>query len=162
MRNFFSKYIWGLVLAVFFALFLRFFVVSAFYVSFDSFAPEIASGDFVLVNKAAYGFSWPWFSHEKQSVLPAKGDFVVFTRKAGQAQLGKVVEYSEGDLQGKVEPNRIVFVQSWADEDAGKLREAQSIEMKDIRGRVFFNWLALKPGKNGLEVNWSRMLKKVD
>ena len=72
------EYLESLIVAVVVALFLRFFVISAYKIPTGSMVPTLKSGDFVFAYKLPYGVSLP-FSTKKVAVkAPLRGDVVVF------------------------------------------------------------------------------------
>jgi signal peptidase I len=66
----------GVVAAVAFAL--RASVVAAFRVTGPSMLPTLESGDYVMVNRLAYGFVVPYTKLRLGNSLPRRGDLVVF------------------------------------------------------------------------------------
>lgn len=64
--------------ALFLALFVRSYVISAYVVPTDSMAPALVPGDYVFAYRIPYGFKLP-FSHTKLAVsLPEMNEVVVF------------------------------------------------------------------------------------
>ena len=71
-----SKSFFPVILAV---LLLRSFVVEPFRIPSESMVPTLLKGDFILVNKFAYGLRLPVLNHKiAGSGAPARGDVIVF------------------------------------------------------------------------------------
>ncbi len=72
------EYLESLIVAVFVALVLRFFVISAYKIPTGSMVPTLMAGDFIFAYKLPYGVPIP-FSGRKLAVRPPdRGDVVVF------------------------------------------------------------------------------------
>lgn len=72
-----SQYLTLVSLSVAFALFLKWSLVSVYRIPSKSMAPTLMPGDFVLVNKAAYGFKFTPVSSPIGASKPALGDVVL-------------------------------------------------------------------------------------
>lgn len=72
-----SQYLTLISLSVAFALFLKWSLVSVYRIPSKSMAPTLVPGDFVLVNKAAYGFKFTPVSQPIGALSPALGDVVL-------------------------------------------------------------------------------------
>lgn len=73
------EYVESIGVAVLIALFLRAFIVEAFTIPSGSMIPTLAVGDFLFVNKLAYGIRIPFTNTLlAQWSLPERGDVVVF------------------------------------------------------------------------------------
>ena len=73
------KYIEGIVIVILLTLFIRTFIVQAFYIPSASMAPSLLPGDCILINKFIYGIRIPYinikmFPYKK----PKRGDVIVF------------------------------------------------------------------------------------
>ena len=70
----------SIVVALLLALCLRAFVFEAFTIPSGSMIPTLAVGDFIFINKLAYGF-WNPFNGEQQGSwsVPERGDVIVFS-----------------------------------------------------------------------------------
>lgn len=69
----------AIVIAIVLALFIRTFIVQSFYIPSGSMKPTLLPGDYILVNKFAYGVRIPYlgtklFFHR----VPKRGDVIVF------------------------------------------------------------------------------------
>jgi signal peptidase I len=74
-------YFWAITLALFMAGLLRQFVFQSYRIHSGSMKPSLLVGDYMLINRAAYGLRSP-FSRELlwQFSQPERGDVIVFTR----------------------------------------------------------------------------------
>lgn len=73
------EYLESLVVAVILALFLRFFVISAYKIPTSSMVPTLKTGDFIFAYKLTYGVPVPFTDGTRWgSRLPDRGDVVVF------------------------------------------------------------------------------------
>lgn len=72
-----SQYLTLISLSVAFALFLKWSLISVYRIPSKSMAPTLVPGDFVLVNKAAYGFKFTPVSQPIRGSQPAIGDLVL-------------------------------------------------------------------------------------
>ena len=72
------EYAESLILALLLALFLRFFVVSAYRIPSDSMSPTLLKGDFVLAYKLPYGVRIPFLDQKWAGRAPYRGEVVVF------------------------------------------------------------------------------------
>jgi signal peptidase I len=72
-----SQYLTLISLSVAFALFLKWSLVSVYRIPSKSMSPTLVPGDFVLVNKAAYGFKFTPVSEPIGASSPALGDVIL-------------------------------------------------------------------------------------
>lgn len=72
-----SQYLTLISLSVAFALFLKWSLISVYRVPSKSMSPTLVPGDFVLVNKAAYGFKFTPVSEPIRASPPDLGDVVL-------------------------------------------------------------------------------------
>lgn len=72
------EYLESLIVAVVVALFLRFFVISAYKIPTGSMVPTLMAGDFIFAYKLPYGVPVPFTGHKLAPRAPARGDVVVF------------------------------------------------------------------------------------
>jgi signal peptidase I len=72
-----SQYLTLISLSVAFALFLKWSLVSVYRIPSKSMSPTLVPGDFVLVNKAAYGFKFTPVSEPIGPSSPELGDIVL-------------------------------------------------------------------------------------
>ncbi len=80
------EYLESLLVAVVVALFLRFFVISAYKIPTGSMVPTLKAGDFVFAYKLPYGLPVPFMPGVKIGAsLPGHGDVVVFRYPGNQA-----------------------------------------------------------------------------
>jgi signal peptidase I len=77
-RSAFKGYVETVLIALVVALVLRFFVVAAYKIPTLSMMPNLAVGDFILVNQMSYGFKIPFVDKRLAESLPKRGDIVVF------------------------------------------------------------------------------------
>jgi signal peptidase I len=69
----------SILVALFFALLIRTFVVQAFKIPSGSMEPTLLVGDYLLVNKFIYGYKFPLINKRVLSFKkPERGDIVVF------------------------------------------------------------------------------------
>lgn len=79
-------------------LILRGFFIDWYRVPSDSMYPLLQRGDFIVVNKLAYGFRFPFFKKtEKQWASPKRGDIILFFEPKDNAILVKRVIGIGGD-----------------------------------------------------------------
>lgn len=84
------EYTESLIVAIVLALFLRFFVVSAYKIPTSSMAPTLKVGDFIFAYKLPYGVPVPFSDGTRfAEKLPERGDVVVF-RYPGNEQVNYV------------------------------------------------------------------------
>lgn len=75
----------SLVVAIVVALFLRFFVISAYKIPTGSMVPTLKVGDFIFAYKLPYGVPVPFSGGERWGqALPKRGDVVVFRYPGNQ------------------------------------------------------------------------------
>ncbi len=81
------------------ALLLRTFVLEGFRIPTDNMSPALEAGDYIFVNKLAYGFRYPTSGYASTKLsLPKRGDIAVFVLNAdGQKEYIKRVVAIEGD-----------------------------------------------------------------
>ncbi|MEK2687582.1 signal peptidase I [Bdellovibrio sp. GT3] len=72
------EYITTLVIAVFFALFVRSYLVTAYKVPTGSMQPTLKPGDFIFSSRVAYGIQIPFSDKKWHLTFPERGDVVVF------------------------------------------------------------------------------------
>lgn len=72
-----SQYLTLISLSVAFALFLKWSLVSVYRIPSKSMSPTLLPGDFVMVNKAAYGFKFTPVSRPIGATSPTLGDIVL-------------------------------------------------------------------------------------
>lgn len=72
-----SQYLTLISLSVALALFMKWSLVSVYRIPSKSMSPNLLPGDFVLVNKAAYGFKFTPVSRPIGATAPAIGDIVL-------------------------------------------------------------------------------------
>ncbi len=72
-----SQYLTLISLSVAFALFLKWSLVSVYRIPSKSMSPTFLPGDFVMVNKAAYGFKFTPVSRPIGATSPTLGDIVL-------------------------------------------------------------------------------------
>lgn len=72
-----SQYLTLISLSVAFALFLKWSLVSVYRIPSKSMSPTLLPGDFVMVNKAAYGFKFTPVSQPIGATSPVIGDIVL-------------------------------------------------------------------------------------
>jgi signal peptidase I len=78
-KRFIKEYLEPLMIAVLIALFIRAFVVQAFEIPSSSMEPTLLIGDYLLVNKFAYGIRIPYTNTKFfQFKKPQRGDVIVF------------------------------------------------------------------------------------
>lgn len=78
-KNKLRETIESIIVALFFALLIRTFVVQAFKIPSGSMEPTLLVGDYLLVNKFIYGYKFPLIN--KRVLMfkkPEKGDIIVF------------------------------------------------------------------------------------
>ena len=81
------EYVESIGLAVLIALFLRAFILEAFTIPSGSMIPTLAVGDFLFVNKLAYGVRLPWVDRLLVDWSdPGRGDIVVFVYPCNKSQ----------------------------------------------------------------------------
>ncbi|MNJ92486.1 Signal peptidase I [compost metagenome] len=73
------EYFVTLIVAVFLALLVRSYLVTAYRVPTGSMQPTLKPGDFIFSSRVSYGFRFPFVSQEFSTTLPERGDLVVFT-----------------------------------------------------------------------------------
>jgi signal peptidase I len=111
-----SQYLTLISLSVAFALFLKWSLVSVYRIPSKSMMPTLVPGDFVIVNKAAYGFKFTPVSKPIAAVAPEHGDVVLLklVEASGTYYIkriigkpGDVVEIKNGllSINGKVLPS---------------------------------------------------------
>ncbi|MBL7545493.1 MAG: signal peptidase I [Bdellovibrionaceae bacterium] len=102
-----SQYLTLVSLSVAFALFLKWSLISVYRIPSKSMSPTLIPGDFVIVNKAAYGFKFTPVSSPIVATTPEYGDIVLMKlnensgtyyikRVIGKA--GDIVEIKSGQL----------------------------------------------------------------
>lgn len=114
------EYIESIAWAVGIAMLLRTFVIEAFTIPSGSMIPTLAVGDFLFVNKLAYGFRMPVVNEfAAQWNTPARGDVVVFVYPCNERQdyIKRVValpgDVVESDalgfvrINGEVQPEKL-------------------------------------------------------
>ncbi len=72
------EYLTTLVIAVFFALFVRSFLVTAYKVPTGSMQPTLKPGDFIFSSRVSYGVQLPFTTQIWNGILPQRGDLIVF------------------------------------------------------------------------------------
>lgn len=84
-KSWMNKSGWQLIFSITFVLFLRTSIAEPFKIPSGSMIPTLFIGDFIFVNKAAYGFKMPFSEYFlenpiylTQMKLPARGDVIVF------------------------------------------------------------------------------------
>lgn len=97
----FGKFLLKFALAV---LIIRSFIVSSFNIPSESMQPRLLIGDYLIVNKAAYGwtrhslpFSWPLIPGRILARQPERGDVVVFKHPVDRVDYIKRVIGLPGD-----------------------------------------------------------------
>lgn len=78
-----SNYLTTISLAVALAFFIKWSMVAIYKITTKSMNPTLVVGDYVIVNKAAYGFKWTPVSDSLFIKDPQRGDLVVFTLTEG-------------------------------------------------------------------------------
>ena len=64
----------GAVIAVLIAAFCRLFLISVYKMPFESMAPSILAGDFILASQISYGFKFPVNQQTYFESAPVVGD----------------------------------------------------------------------------------------
>ncbi|WP_413575636.1 signal peptidase I [Bdellovibrio sp. HCB290] len=72
------EYLTTLVIAVFFALFVRSYLITAYKVPTGSMQPTLKPGDFIFSSRVAYGIQIPLSDKKWRILFPSRGDVVVF------------------------------------------------------------------------------------
>ncbi|WP_413558418.1 signal peptidase I [Bdellovibrio sp. HCB209] len=73
------EYLTTLVIAVFFALFVRSYLITAYKVPTGSMQPTLKPGDFIFSSRISYGIQLPFTDKKLDIVSPSRGDLIVFT-----------------------------------------------------------------------------------
>ncbi|QLY24765.1 signal peptidase I [Bdellovibrio sp. KM01] len=73
------EYLTTLVIAVFFALFVRSYLVTAYKVPTGSMQPTLKPGDFIFSSRVSYGIRLPFTDKIWDITPPERGDLIVFT-----------------------------------------------------------------------------------
>lgn len=76
--NRWREYLTTLILAVFCALIVRNYLVTAYKVPTGSMQPTLKPGDFIFASRTAYGVSIPFSNKKWNTSTPERGDLVVF------------------------------------------------------------------------------------
>lgn len=98
MKNL-QGYILTLFAGIMAALFVRFFIFTAYAVPTGSMQPALKPGDYIFSDRKAYQFQWPPFLHFLSHRTLSRGDIIVFNFKDQlQTQYVKRVIGLPGDL----------------------------------------------------------------
>lgn len=76
--HFWRDYIKSIVIAIFLALMVRSFIITAYKVPTTSMIPTLKSGDFIFSNRLSYGLAIPFFDKILFLTTPHRGDVIAF------------------------------------------------------------------------------------
>ncbi len=131
IRELSSKVFAVLLVAFFFALFLRIFVIEGFVVSGDSMEPNIKSGDYLFVSKWSY--SWGRQPHKNDVVVAYPRGLDTKVVKRVSAVPGETINLGSGPVT--LDPGEYFLL---GDNKAVSIdsRELGPVDIWSIKGRV--------------------------
>lgn len=118
-RSFIIEYAYSFLPVLAIVLVLRTFVMEPFRIPSGSMRPTLLVGDFILVNKSAYGFRLPMLGTKiYETGTPKVGDVIVFRHKSSGKDIikrvvgvpGSVIEYKNEQLYIDNHPMQTEFV----------------------------------------------------
>ena len=104
VKTFLSRENVSLYILIILILFVRIFILEPFRIPSGSMQPTILIGDFIFVNKLAYGINIPFSKYSSKLNTPERGDIIVFKSKSKENYIKRVIGRS-GDKINYINKN---------------------------------------------------------
>jgi signal peptidase I len=103
------EYLTTLVIAVFFALFVRSYLITAYKVPTGSMQPTLKPGDFIFSSRLSYGVQLPFTDKKWDVSSPVRGDLIVFnySNQPGVSYVKRVIGLPGDKIQ--IKDGRIIL-----------------------------------------------------